>query len=812
MTSRLDGITLALCQMKVTPGRPDLNVAYIVEEIEEAKKRNIDIILFPEMSTTGYFIGDLYEDDAFLRDVQYLNRDIREATKSGITAIIGTPVLVPKKWGEDGRERVLNAAVIYSNGKYIGHTVKTLQPNYRIFDDDRHFFSTRKTAQENKERPEKFLKPFTVVLRNGLTLRFGVMLCEDMWHESYPLNPAEVLSKKGAEIIFNLSASPWTWQKNRKRHEIVRKLAKVCRVPLVYVNNTGAQNTGKNIIIFDGCSTIYDKDGRIIFEIPAYQDGTHDVTILENMAALPEATANDTKELYQAMRTSIKEFFASLPLDSRKVIIGLSGGIDSSLSAALYTDALGPENVIGINMPSKFNLDATKSLARALATNLGIVYEVRPIQTIVDAIAVQSEVREGTLGYENIQARTRMEILAARAQELNCVFSANWNKVEAAFGYGTLYGDMAGAIALIGDLVKREVYQLANYMNRVVFNREVIPKECFNIAPTAELGPNQRDPFDYGTLDRRGYHEEMVRAFTEFRKNPEWLLELFIKGSLENELKLQPGTIIKLFPTGRHFLKDLEKHWRMFIHTYFKRIQGPPIPIVSKRAFGTDLRESLVSPHLTTRYFDLKAQLLSREKPRIAIYGGSFNPPCLHHRQIVIALLEWFNHVYIVPCGPREDKDSLAETSLDARKEMTRLNFEDLKNATIDLFDLENGIFTPSYDVNERYKNQYQDNEIWHVVGSDLVSGGGKNASEIQQSWKKGEEVWRTLKFVVLVRPGFNFEKKDLPPSSEIIEGEDFLGSSTLIRDRIRNGENVKPLLLPEVFEYINTAKLYKNT
>lgn len=810
MDSVLNGITLALCQMKVIPGRPDLNVAYIVEEIEEAKKRDIDIILFPEMSTTGYFIGDLYEDDAFLRDVEYLNRDIREATRSGITAIIGTPVLVPKKWGEDGRERVLNAAVIYSNGRYVGHTAKTLQPNYRIFDDDRHFFSTRKAAFEKKEKVEKQLKPFELLLKNVRTLHVGVMLCEDMWHESYPLNPAEILSQKGAEIIFNLSASPWTWQKNRKRHEIVKRLSKICRVPLVYVNNTGTQNTGKNIIIFDGCSAIYDKDGRIVFEIPAYQDGTQDVTIHEDMAALPEVPADDTKELYQAMRTSIKEFFAALPLDRRKIIIGLSGGIDSSLSATLYADALGPENVIGINMPSKFNSDKTKSLASALAANLGIVYEVRPIQTIVDAIAVQTEVHEETLGYENIQARTRMEILAARAQELNCVFSANWNKVEAAFGYGTLYGDMAGAMALIGDLVKREVYQLADYMNQAVFKREVIPKECFSIAPTAELGTDQRDPFDYGTLDRRGYHEEIVRAFTEFRKNPEWFLELFVKGSLENELRLQPGTLKKLFPTGRHFLKDLEKHWRMFTHAYFKRIQGPPIPIVSKRAFGTDLRESLVSPHLTTRYFDLKAQLLSREKPRIAIYGGSFNPPCLHHRQIVVTLLEWFSRVYVVPCGPREDKDSLAEASLEARKEMTRLNFEDLKNVTIDLFDLENGTFTRAYDVHERYKNQYQDNEIWHVVGSDLVSGGGKNASEIQQNWKKGEEVWRTLKFVVLVRPGFSLEKKDLPPYSEIIEGEDFLGSSTLIRNRIRNGENVKPLLLPEVFEYIETAKLYK--
>jgi len=799
--------------MKVVPGRPDLNTAYIVEEIKEAAKRGVDVIVFPEMCTTGYFISDLYEDEAFLRDVEYLNREIREATRDGIVAILGTSVLVPRNAGEDGRERLLNAGVVYSGGRYIGHVAKTLQPNYRMFDDDRHFYSTRKAAFEGRKRPEQLLSPFTATLRNGRTFRFGVILCEDMWHEFYPLNPTKVLARKGAEIVFNLSASPWTWQKNRKRHDIVKNLAQECHIPFVYVNNTGIQNTGKNIIVFDGCSTVYGSNGQAVHEVPAYTEGTHDFTLEESMPRLPEEPQDDTKELYEAVRCAAREFLAALPPDRRKVVIGMSGGIDSSLAAALYTDVLGAQNVIGINMPSKFNSDKTKELARTCSENLGISYEVRPVQNIVDSIASEAGVQEDTLAYENIQARSRMEILAARSQDLNCVFSANWNKVEAAFGYGTLYGDMAGFLALMGDLLKREIYQLADYMNRVVYQREVIPKECFEIAPTAELRANQRDPFDYGNLTRRGYHEEMVRAFTEFRCNPEWFLELYGKGLLEQEMKLDPGRLQKLFVNSRHFIHDLEKYWRMFNAAYFKRIQGPPIPIVSKRAFGTDLRESLMSSHFTSRYYDLRSEILSREPPRVAVYGGSFNPPALHHRQIVMQLLEWFDQVIIVPCGVRDEKDSLKAIPLIHRKEMTSLNFSDFPRVVIDTYDLDNEVFTPCYALDERYKQLYAGKEVWHFVGGDLVAGGRDGNSEIQLSWRKGEEIWRTLNFVVIVRPGFSLASEDLPPSSEVIEGEELLGSSTLIRELIRQGcsQEVESLLNPEVYEYIEKFGIYKD-
>ena len=812
MTKKLAGLKISLCQMKVLPGRPDINIAYIADEIKEAISREVDIILFPEMATTGYFIGDLYENDAFLRDVSYLERGIREATVGGITAILGTPVLLQKSKGEDGRTRLLNAGVIYANGKYVGHAAKTLQPNYRIFDDDRHFYSGRKIALEKRTWPEEEINPFSLTMKDGREVRLGLILCEDMWHESYPLNPTEILAEKGADIVCNLSASPWTWQKNRKRHEVVKEISKKSRVPFLYVNNAGIQNTGKNIIIFDGSSTAYNAGGEIIFQVPAYAEGSYDLEFKAKMKVLPAEQGNDTKELYLAMRAAITGFFVGLPPEKQKMILGLSGGIDSSLSAALYTDALGKENVIGINMPSKFSSGETQDLARALAENLGVAYEVRPIQGAVDAISAASGAKPDTLAYENIQARARMEILAARAQELGCLFSANWNKVEAAFGYGTLYGDMAGALALIGDLVKREVYQLADYMNREVFRREVIPGKCFEIAPTAELRLNQKDPFDYGKIEWRGYHDEMVRAFTEFRRDPEWLLLNYKNGLLEKELMLEEGRIKKLFPTSGRFIHDLEKQWRAFHLAYFKRIQGPPIPIVSKRAFGTDLRESSLSPHFTRRYFELKADLLAQDPARIAVYGGSFNPPSLHHFLITKKLLEWFDRVIVVPCGPRDDKDSLKLAPAELRKAMAQFNFSGSPQVEADLCDIDNGIFTPAYLLDERYKKRYPDKEIWHVVGGDLIAGGKSGDSEIQRIWKKGKEIWDLLNFAVVIRPGFNLISDDLPPKSEVIECENLTGSSSALRGMIARGEDAGPYLKPEVYELIKKSGLYRPT
>lgn len=605
---KLDGLKIAISQMRVIPGRPDLNADYIIKEIYSAAERKNDLVVFPEMCVPGYFIGDLWEDNAFIADVQFYNKKIGDASdKVGIVAIWGTITADQGgKKGEDGRQRKYNSALIASNQKMF-RGIKTLQPNYRIFDDDRHFYSGRK---ESGGKPD--FSPIQIMTKIGV-IKAGVILCEDMWHEDYPLNPTEEFVKNGAEIIINLSASPWTWQKNRKRHQIIGNLLEKNSVPFVYVNNIGIQNTGKNIIVFDGSSAVYGRDGNIIFEIPPYEDGARDF-VFGGKNKIASAKQSDIRELYNALRCAVSEFLKTFPPERRKVVVGLSGGIDSALSLAIFVDVLGAENVIAVNMPSQYNSQATRDIAKNIAQNLGVRYDIVPIKDIVKSIADANGIKEDTLAYENIQARTRMEILSAKAQNIGGVFSCNSNKTEIALGYGTLYGDIAGFMAVLGDLVKREVYQLADFMNKEIYKQEIIPALCMTMAPTAELNKNQKDPFDYGNLNRRGYHDEMVRAFVKFRRNPEWFLECYAEGKLEEELKLKPEFLKRIFNSSSDLIEDLEKNWRRFHESYFKRIQGAPVPIISKRAFGTDLREAILQVYFTKRYFDLKEMILSQER------------------------------------------------------------------------------------------------------------------------------------------------------------------------------------------------------
>jgi NAD+ synthase (glutamine-hydrolysing) len=596
--NNVNGLKIAICQMPVVPGRPDVNAEYAIERIKEAEKQQADIIVFGEMIISGYLIGDEYEDDWFVADIRRHNEKIREATRGlKIAVAFGSLFSDTTKRNNDGRIRKFNAGLVAQNGRWIT-TSKCLQPDYRIFDDDRHFFSLRKTAQELGVKPEKLIEPILFNARDGRSIIAGFMLCEDMWSDDYDISPSQILVDKGARILFNLSASPWTWQKNQKRHRVIKSLN--CGVPFVYVNITGCQNNGKNIVTFDGSSTVYNVEGDIVFEVPPYFAGTMDYVVDDKDKSLLRKELDDTTQLYQAIRCGI----ATMSSGFEKVVIGLSGGIDSAVVASLFVDILGKERVILVNMPSKYNSLKTRGIADRLAVNMVPLenYLVIPIQDSVDLMAKKTNTLPGTLSYENLQARERMQILATLAQNYHGGFTANWNKVEAAFGYGTLYADIAGFLAPLGDLVKREVYQLGRFMNLNIFRREIIPKECFKQKPSAELNINQTDPFDYGNLIERGYHDEMVRAFVEFRKNPEWFLDCYRQGVLEMELKLREGKLSELFPTSRDFILDLAKRWHSFKRSYFKRVQTCPLIIVSKRAFGYDLRESMLPAYFTEEY------------------------------------------------------------------------------------------------------------------------------------------------------------------------------------------------------------------
>ena len=618
-------LKIALAQMNVVPGRPDLNTDYVIKEIAEAASRGVNIIIFPELCIPGYLIADKFEDSCFIADIQRFNQKITDSTPDNIVAVFGSVVSSAEK-GEDGRSRLHNAAIVTQGGKQLGYSIKTLQPHYRYFDDDKHLFSTRKVAEESAElyrttdgkkgtqncSVNDLLGVYQLQTPNG-KIPVGVGICEDFWKDDYALNPAKVLVEKGAKLLIAISASPWGWQKNRKRHQVIKNLIGELKVPIIYVNNTGCQNNGDNVVVFDGTSTIYNATGDIVHEMPAYWTGTKDITLNKQLGPQLPTTPNDAKELYEGVRYAVESMLLNLPENKRQVVIGLSGGIDSATVAALMVDILGPERVHLINMPYEYSDPTVQNLAKTIVGNLGASLSIKPIAKIVEAVAEQIDTPKGTLTSQNIQARSRMEILAAQTQKLGGVFTCNSNKVEMAFGYGTMYGDIAGWLAPLGDLVKREVRQLAQYLNTEVFKKEVIPQTCIDQIPSAELEANQKDPFDYGYPIRRGYHDEWVRAVTEFRWNPEKFLELYLNNSLESELLLAPGTLAKLFPTLEAFINDLEQCWESFHRAFFKRVQAPPIIIVSRRAFGRDLEESLLTPHYTQRYNELKQQVLPHE-------------------------------------------------------------------------------------------------------------------------------------------------------------------------------------------------------
>jgi len=495
--------------------------------------------------------------------------------------------------------------LIASNKKWLdnevfeGHTFKTLLPKYREFDDERHFYSMQKLADEKQVDIKELLKPFEVDVK-GQKVKIGLSLCEDMWDKNYFNKPIEILVKNGAEIVVNISASPWTWQKNNKRHQIVKNILSKNPVNFVYCNNVGIQNNGKNIFLFDGSSTIYNPDGTLMIAAKPYKEENLEIR-LEMEASFAKASEgynfvseeNDTKELYDGLIYGLRKFFEQNNL--KKAVIGISGGIDSAVSASLLVMALGKQKVLGINMPSKFNADLTRNAAKKLAENLGIEYKVIPIQNGVDLTMKELEnngFKVSDFVMENIQARDRgSRILAGVAAAVGGVMINNSNKTEMALGYTTLYGDMNGAICPIGDLYKWEVYELAKYINKIS-QKELIPEEIFEIVPSAELSDKQDVTMGKGDPIIYPYHDKLVRAFVEFRKDLSEILEWYDKKTIETEMHLEKGLIEKYFKNREEFKKDLEEKWKLYKLSYFKRIQAPPIIAVSRRAFGYDLRES----------------------------------------------------------------------------------------------------------------------------------------------------------------------------------------------------------------------------
>ena len=629
-------LKIAMAQMEVIPGRPDLNTSKMLQMMEQAQKEGSDLIIFPEMSIPGYLLGDTWEQSSFLADCEAYGQDIIAATKdTKLTVIYGNIAVDWEKKNNDGRVRKYNALFIAQHGKLIQpdsmpypFVIKTLMPNYREFDDTRHFFSLQKLARELGTTPGKLLSPICVKLK-GKTFHIGCLLCEDGWSDNYELTPlTELTNGEKVDFLVNISASPYTLGKNHRRNIVFGQQAADNKAPLFYVNAIGLQNNGKTIYTFDGSSTAYNAQGKVVSMVSAYKEHltSVDFDTMSDLPAIEEETSNEIAQIHRALKYGITHFLQDIRM--KKVVIGISGGIDSAVAAALYTEILGPDNVLLINMPSVYNSETTKGLSAQLAKNLGCHYMVVPIQDSVDHTIDQLEnspitlLHDGSQSHlaissfvaENIQARDRSSrVLAGAAAAFGGGFTCNANKAETTVGYSTLYGDQGGFLAALADLWKHQVYALAYYLNEEIYHKEAVPQGIIDIVPSAELSNAQNVDEGKGDPIKYPYHDYLFRSFVERwqKAAPEDILRWYSEGCLEEELGCEKGLVAKYFPTAKDFIADLERWWNLFTGmAVAKRIQAPPILAVSRRAYGFDHREAQNGPYYTRKYKQLKEQLL----------------------------------------------------------------------------------------------------------------------------------------------------------------------------------------------------------
>lgn len=384
--------------------------------------------------------------------------------------------------------------------------------------------------------------------------------------------------------------------------------------PLIRVGAVGIQNTGKTVYTFDGGSAVFNSRGEVVQRAESFAECMNCIELeaIDKMPALKPETVDETEKIYRALHYGVKNFLEQIGM--KKVVVGVSGGIDSAVAAALYVDVLGADNVYLVNMPSRFNSTTTKNLSEQLAKNLGCQYFVVPIQESVDWTVKQLEcvgLSVSSFVRENIQARDRSSrILAAVAATYGGGFTCNANKAESTVGYATLYGDEAGFLSALADLWKFQVYALAHHLNEKIFRREVIPQGIIDIVPSAELSTAQNVDEGKGDPLKYPYHDYLFRAFVERNLTPEDILTLYNDDALEENIGCERGLVEKFFPTTQEFIDDLERWWRQFTGMgVAKRIQSPPILAVTDKPFGVR-RESQNGWHFTQGYLALKDSLL----------------------------------------------------------------------------------------------------------------------------------------------------------------------------------------------------------
>ena len=499
---------LALAQINPTVGALRSNADRILAAWREAGEAGADLVVFPELALTGYPPRDLLDLPEFVRANLAELEGLAGRMSDGPGAIVGyvQPADEPTGTPRPGERPLYNAAGVIDGGAVIARHYKTLLPTYDVFDEDRYFTPA----------PAVHLSAFR-------GKRLAVTICEDLWSESlhptgprYDRDPLNELGALGPDLIVHLAASPYSVGKRAIKTALYRTASRRWGCPLAQVNMVG----GNDNLIFDGWSNLWNRNGNVAAQAAAFRE---EVLVVDTDAPGADAEPDlaDTEEtLYGALVLGIRDYVTKCGFGH--VVIGLSGGIDSALTAVLAADALGPENVTGVAMPSRFSSEHSVADAEALARNLGIDYRTIAIDPIVTAFEAQLAPHfEGLpfgLAEENLQARARGNLLMALSNKFNWLVLATGNKSELAVGYCTLYGDMVGGLAVLGDVLKTQVYDLSRWVNR---EGERIPRSTIEKPPSAELRPDQKDSDslpDYAELD------PIVQAYVEEHTGPEALI------------------------------------------------------------------------------------------------------------------------------------------------------------------------------------------------------------------------------------------------------------------------------------------------
>jgi NAD+ synthase (glutamine-hydrolysing) len=571
---------IALAQLNPTSGDIDGNAAKILAALESARAAGADLVVTPEMALPGYCIGDLVEDEGFLAANEGAMLRIADAAR-GITAAIGFIDFNPAARNDSGGLRKYNAAAVVRGGQVLQRAHKTLLPSYRYFDDKRFF------------TPGEVREPVTVPSAHG-PVRLGVSICEDLWDDFYDIKPLAELAAKGADVLLNLNASPFCPGKRHARDEIIRRHLGVIRKPLVYINTAGAADNGKNIIPFDGESLVYDSGGRLIAIGRQFEE---QLLLVDVGTSIPSPAVDlppieGDREIYDGLVMALRDYMRKTGFD--RAVIAVSGGIDSALALAIAVDALGENRVSAYNMPSCYNTEMTQSIAARLARACRVKYGVIPIQEIDEHVrrVFESHAHPMARGFtrENLHARIRGLLMMAESNDTGALLISCGNETEIALGYATLYGDMCGGISLIGDLSKLDVYRLARYVN-TKHGEERIPEDAFRIKPSAELAANQYDPFDYWVVS------PLIGELVERRTSPAALVRQFEQRALDSTRFVPDGDGLSVYDkhTVETFSAVVYDCFRRLRRSVYKRLQGPPIVVVTERAFGFDLRETIIN-------------------------------------------------------------------------------------------------------------------------------------------------------------------------------------------------------------------------